>query len=751
MVFERRPRGRVTPDMMLLMRMSAPPRSRSLFLAAAVALALVLAAVVLVRGLYRPVAEALRTGARSVSGELPDVPVIEEGRGATVQRLFRGHPLGSYPAPGWRFMEISLQPRSINVRVDGPTGHSVQMILRHPDDAAHPSGRSASFALLRTPGGDPDGERSLDVLAAELSRNDDGHFWQTRSVVLTNGEESGRVVNGIARWLLDGALLLALLLALLGLLLWRSLRDEPRAVRLALAGGVVAGALYRLTISAATTMDVWPYSRLLALPRLLFTGPTLAALSRHFDLRIYLSDLILTYTLVAGLLAPAALFAHAKALLQNTRSALWASAIIAVLPAHVRFSHSDTGFIPSAVFASMTFALISQALRDPSRTWRIVALCATPWLMLITMEQRALNAMFPALYFAQIWLLQPAEVPRLRRVLTSAVVTLAALVFAWSGFLEKNHSLIGEVLGPRTLLNAARGLPRPGFNTLIHFGITPPLLLALALLGIGALWRSDRRRLAAFLVAWLALFFIANAVIVPSSVEMQSRYHLHLAAPFALAAGWGAYVLIGALAARWPRPGTPWFTAAIGVCLACLPLLYRGYERRTDFNDLREYDFVRSVRSRIPRGCTVLEHHAASAIHDLRFGRMGRVLDRGELRNEFRALPVTAPRPARAGDQTDPLVAGARAVFADPPECLMFFRGLPCAGAKEPGEATAPACTAVMAAAPMDLVARTRFISRPYDENVSQGVMHQRVDIEIGLYSVRVDALRERHHGPARD
>lgn len=728
--------------------MTAPPRLRLLVVAALAAVVLALAAFAAVRGAHRPVAQGLYAGARAVSGELPDVPVIEAGREAEVQRLFRGRPLGAYPAPGWRFMEIAVRPRSINVRVDGPGGQTARMTLRHPDDVARPAGRSASFAVVRGPIGDPGGERALDALVAELARNDGGRFWHSRSVVLSDGTESGRVLGGAARWLLDGALLLALLLLTLALALWRSLRNEPRAVRLGLLGVVAAGAFYRLAISVPTTMDVWPYSRLLALPRLLFTGPTLAAISDRLGLRVHLSDLILAYTLAAGILAPAALFTHARALLRDTRAALWASAVIAVLPAHIRFSRSDTGFIPSAVFASLTFALIGQGLRDPSRAWRLAALGATPWLMLVTMEQRALNTMLPALYLAQSWLLQPPEVPRRRRALASAVVVVTAAAFVLGGFVEKNLGLIGEVLGPRTLVNAARGLARPDFNTLIHPGVTPPLALGLALLGLASLWRAGRGRLAAFLVAWAAVFYVANSVIVPANVEMQSRYHLHLAAPFALAAGWGAGALLDALAARWPRPGARWFAAALGALLACVPWLHRGYERRADFNDLREYDFVRAARARVPRGCTVLEHNEPSAPYDLRFGRMGRVLDRGELRNEFRALLVTAPRPARAGDRADPLTAAARAVFADPPDCLMFYRGLPCAGAKEPGEPVAPACAAVMEAVPMDLVARARFASRPYDEAAARGVMHQQATIELGLYRVRVDELRARRRGP---
>jgi len=727
---------------------TTPSTLRRTAFAGLAALVLALLAFALSQGDYRSVSQALRAGVRSASGGLPDVPVIEAHREAEVVHLFRAHPLGSYPTPGWRLMELSIGPRSITVRVDGPAGRVARMTLRHPDDVDRPVERSASFAVVRDRGVDAEGARALDALVADLVRSDNGRFWHSRASVLDDGTESGRVAAEASRWFQDGALVLGFLLAVLAMVLARSLRDEPRAVRLALAAIVLAAALYRLAISVPTTMDVWPYTRLLALPRLLFTGPALAAVSARLGLRVYLNDLVLTYTFGASLLAPVALFAHAKALLRDARGALWAAAVVAVLPAHIRFSHSDTAFIPSAVYASMTFGLVSQALRDPSRVWRLAALLAVPWLVLITMEQRALNTMLPALYLTQIWLLQPPEVPRARRLLLSAAVAAAACVFAFDGFVEKNHALIAEALSARTLLNAAWGLIHPRYNTLIHPGITPPLALALALFGLGALWRAGSRTLAAFLAAWIAMFYVANSLVVPATSEMQARYHLHLAAPFALAAGWGARTFVTSLAPRLRARGLDarWAAAAVGAYLAFVPWLHLPFERRADFNDLREYDFVRAVRARIPRGCTVLEHYAAGGGQELRFVRMGRVLDRGRLRSEFRVIAVTAERTAR-GAQGDPLLPAARAVLADPPDCLMFYRGLPCAGAKAPGEPIAPACAALMSSAPMDLVARTRFDNRPYDENVSQGVMGQRVVIELGLYRVRVAELRA---GPYR-
>ena len=690
-------------------------------------------------GVHRAIAEAVRAGIRAATGELPDVPVIETHREAEVQRLFREHPLGSAARPGWRLMELAIQPRSIDVRVDGPEHRTAQMVLRHVDDVDAPWRHSASFAMVLAAHADPDGVRALEVLADDVARADDGHFWRTRSVVLLEGTESGRVAARTLRALQDGVALAALLLAVLAMVLWRALRDEPRWVRWTLVALTALGAALRLALAVRTTLDVWPYSRLLALPRMLFTSPTLAAITAHLGLRVHLNELVLTYTAAASVLAPAALFAHGKALLRDSRAALWAAAAITVLPAHIHFSRSDTGFIPSAVFASMAFALISQALRDPGTRWRRAALLAAPVLVLVTLEQRALNTMFPALYLAQIWLLQPADVPFRRRAVVTAVVLAAAALFLFGGFVEKNHGLIAEALGPRTLANAWHGLRDPRFDTLINRDITPPALLALAVAGLGALALGPSRRLVPFLVAWVAIFYTANSVVVPATAEMQSRYHLHLAAPFVLSAGVGIRALLDAAARRAPKLA-PALAVAAAALLAAIPWMHRGYERRADFNDQREYAFVREVRARVPRGCMVLEHDHPGGGHDLRFGRMTRVLDRGVLRGEARPVLATGP----SSPQGDPLTPAARTALQDPPDCLMVYLGLPCLGVKEPGEPVAPACAALRAAAPMDLVAHTRFASRPYDENASQGIMHQAVDVDLALYRVRVDEVRAR-------
>ena len=57
-------------------------------------------------------------------------------------------------------------------------------------------------------------------------------------------------------------------------------------------------------------------------------------------------------------------------------------------------------------------------------------------------------------------------------------------------------------------------------------------------------------------------------------------------------------------------------------------------------------------------------------------------------------------------------------------------------------EPIAPACAAVLNTVPTDRVASTRFHNIPYDDTANAGALRQRGDLELGLYRVRVSALR---------
>jgi hypothetical protein len=70
----------------------------------------------------------------------------------------------------------------------------------------------------------------------------------------------------------------------------------------------------------------------------------------------------------------------------------------------------------------------------------------------------------------------------------------------------------------------------------------------------------------------------------------------------------------------------------------------------------------------------------------------------------------------------DKLSADALEALHRPPECLYFYAGLPCFGMKARELPVAPACEAILGYQTPVEVARVEFQSRPYDENLSDGL-----------------------------
>jgi len=265
----------------------------------------------------------------------------------------------------------------------------------------------------------------------------------------------------------------------------------------------------------------------------------------------------------------------------------------------------------------------------------------------------------------------------------------------------------------------------PVHNTLIQPGITPPGLLLLAVAGG---WLSIRghppmREQGMFLVAWLALFYIAHGYALAESAAMQARYHLHLVVPFAMLAALGASRLF----AR--RRAVFWLAAAY---VATVPFVHRGFIGDMEFDGLREYAFVRSAAERLPVSCTVLEYTGEGMGEaDVRFGRTGALLDGRTERRLSTAIPIGASAGAR-----DPLREEIRVLIATPPSCLYYYEGLFCYGRKEPHQSIADACAEMHRAAELEEVSTTRFMHRVYDGALATGMGERRDPIVLTLFRV---------------
>ncbi len=103
-------------------------------------------------------------------------PVIAAGREKEVMALFAPHELGAEVAPGWKLMNVRVQPDNIAVELSGPNGAFASFRLLHPDAAPSDAVRTPSFAVVREAPAAAD--QAIAPLVVALRKNDKGGFWR---------------------------------------------------------------------------------------------------------------------------------------------------------------------------------------------------------------------------------------------------------------------------------------------------------------------------------------------------------------------------------------------------------------------------------------------------------------------------------------------------------------------------------------------------------------------------------------------
>ncbi len=631
-------------------------------------------------------------------------PVLPPHREREVLALLRPYAPGAHIVGAWSIGDVSIQRTEIDVELRAAERRA-HLHLVHPWTAPDASVTSAHFALVFEPAGVPAEVRA--ALAAAIRANDRASLWSMPAGTPAALTTSVRA----AQRLLDGVVIALLALAFLVAAVARHLRGAPRLVGGAVVGVTLAGLALRLAIAREAPMNAWPYTRVVPLAGAIYEGPVLAWLSTRRGYAPSLVDVIFSVDLGLAALTPAALFAHARAVLRDWRAALAAAAMLATLPMHLRFSRSDVEFLQSLIASSLTFVALYGSLTDASRAWRATCQVALPLLCFGTYLTRPENVVFFPLDVAALavaaW---GAEVPRRRVAWVAALVAAPAALAVTQHLLLRYRDNVIDGLQARTLVSAGATLVSGRFNTLINPAVTPPWMAPLAALGFVALWRGGERRRAVFLCAWLALFFVVHSYVRPHEVAMQARYHLHLVTPF---------VLLAAAATPWLLARSRAASVALALATLAAPWLYRGFVRDVGFYEMREFAFLRGVSARVPRGCTVLEfrgvpdpshpeHH-----FDSRWLRFASRLSRGTIGSVWRV--VTADASPRDGGTTEVLSDEARAVLARPPTCTMVYVGLSCVAQRPEGTREAPVCEALRTSGRMELVARETITGRVYD------------------------------------
>ena len=525
-------------------------------------------------------------------------------------------------------------------------------------------------------------------------------------------------LESITTWVssLDGVVVLALGFAFIAAAAWRLSREDPAWVRALLGVITAAGVAVRLLLSVDAPMNAWAYQRRLPIAVMVYEGASLRWLTAAWHgFTPYLTDVIAGTNLALAAVTPLVFFSHARYLLKDARAALAAAFFIALLPLHVRFSRSDVQFIFSLVTSSMTFVVLDGALSDTSERWRRLCFALLPLLCGATYFARPENISFAVLDAGALLLYLRADVPRRRWLLAGAIMAAAA-AFALAAFTLHNYSgNIRDGLDWRTLRHARDVLLSPQLNTLINTRMTPPLVPALALLGLAALVRRGDAARAALLVAWLAGFFIIHSFVQTAVPEMEARYHLQLVTPFVFMA---AAAIPAIVAAR------PELVLGVAVWMLGAPWLHEAFIRDTDFSEMEEYAFLRAVRGRVPAGCRVLEFTPPPSLlqpevpHPSRVQRLTTYLTARNLFNNVAVLRADAPATTRDEYAAEVLSPEARALVegAAPVGCLYVYTGLTCYAQRPLDAPIAPVCAALQQRFDLETVATRSATARYYDD-----------------------------------
>lgn len=651
-----------------------------------------------------------------------DLPVIAAGREQEIVALIQPY-FGKAILPGYTVGDIDIRPHAIAFQLKGPNGKKGTLLLEHPSITREGSNKSASFTITSDSAGDPEMAVALTALAGVVTNNDKGGFWPERSPDTAPIPAPVRRPHGpvhpILAWrapalLRDGVILFCAASVFLALHLRRVLREEARLVTVSLFALAFAGAALRLAISQEAAMNVWPYERVVPLARSMFEGPVLPALAAALRVRVYLTDLIFKTTAVIAIVTPFAFFAHARYVLRDARGALFATALLVLLPNHIRFARADSEFIQSLATSSLTFVVLYTALRDRSRAWRGVCFALLPIFSLATYFVRPENLFFYFVDVGAIVLTSGDEAPRRRKLLVFVELTVAAILAFFLHLVANYRATLGEALGIRTVVKAAAILFDVRLNTLINPSITPTGILVLAVVGAVVLVRRGERGRALFLCTWLLGFFVVHSFVVPNEPAMQARYHMHLVTPFLLLAASALPTVV-----KWPR----WALASGAAYLAAIPWIHLRHERDTAFVEMQEFSFLRRAARTIPDGCTVLEFQPAvdldhpDEVLASKLERMSVHLETGSARRAFRV--VNAARlgsETSEGEKVETLSDEAVTLLRNPPACLFVYEGLTCRSHRPPKARIAPACRALHEQTQLQSFASTTVRARLYDE-----------------------------------
>lgn len=381
------------------------------------------------------------------------------------------------------------------------------------------------------------------------------------------------------------------------------------------------------------------------------------------------------FNLAFAVLVPPIAYAHARMTFGgDARAALFAALLVAACPMVIGFSASETLFVSSMVFGSLSLLCAERALAARRSSAVAAWLLAGLGMLWLAADSRPLNAAL-AVVVAAAALLR-ADVPRRRRLLVPlGFLTLAAAIARHAVLTGRVSSAPGassEPPGIAVLLELLRELPSViAANNYFRPAILPLWITALAIWGSVVLWRRDRRALV-YLLTWFVVVFGAHTLVGAHTPVIAARYGLHSLLPVVFVAAVGLLDVADRLGERRPiargKQLALLAASAAAVVGSTLPTVWLVRPLEDDAN--QEYRFLRELWARgVPEpGAIVVEHYDDREAP--RYAKIG-----------------TRVRGGREVIVVEPL---RRITRRDVP--VYYYEGLPCLWHRKPGEPLSPRC-----------------------------------------------------------
>jgi hypothetical protein len=507
-------------------------------------------------------------------------PIIESGREGDIFALFSPYTLGEELSghPGITFADLPVQSTEFSAVVSlGKFRATLKLVPLECSPSA--PAKSASFAFESgIPPSAPEALRkALEAMQAAVTANDDGSFWQARSIVATGGAQvtsNGKRHGGAGLTDTVTALILILLGALLFLAHdakeWWSRMGfaEPDgkktfAALLALTG---MGALLRFGLDPTFIREAY------ALPSIAWLGESVdlkAAIDAYpqgpdltvstiglwlssdpFDAWFVVHQLLGTLTIFVA-------FGAGKELIGHKAGGLVTSALIAFWPQHIRLSASEVTHIHLIfwAFLAITWALIA------ARNGKLLSFHTLVWLS-ATMAIMRPEAPLMLLGIGLIALGHGpgvrTEYKSLRRwIFVAFVIWLLYPTFmtilddkSIDNFTQDDH---GESVGFDSVLSALGCFLIPdGRNAFFDPETSPLWLWPLCLWGAVVLWRRGSRWACLGLSSMVGIYMVLYSGL-PYSVVIwkMSRYHATMLPAVVLLTGVGLWDVLGRI--RWTK------------------------------------------------------------------------------------------------------------------------------------------------------------------------------------------------------